>query len=156
MTKSEKKQTRNLLYNWGCSHNIIEMEQEELNQLKEILYGMADVRSTVYSHVPKSRNKGTYSSVENSFIKTMELCERRIDKLNSIVKEHIQLKEKLDGIISSMDYEMRYVIQSKYRIKMSWDEIVSNYPYSMSLRNFHRIHDKALNYIYNLILKEQL
>lgn len=152
MTNDEKEEIKSILNKWGNNISIIEYENQEIDRIKEIMDGMTSVRAVVYSLAPKGKSDD--SPVERAFFNAMAVCEKRLEKLSSRVEEYINEKEYIDSIIEKMDYEKQYIIKAKYMDKLSWDDIVKNYPHTMSIRNFYRLHNEALTYIYNYINKK--
>lgn len=149
MTNNQKEEVKSILNKWGDNAGIIEYENQEINRIKEIMDGMTSVRAVTYSLAPKGKSNN--SPVERAFFNAMEVCEKRLKKLSSRVEEYINEKEYIDSIIEKMDYEKQFIIKAKYMDKLSWDDIVKKYPHTMSLRNFYRLHNDALTYIYNFI-----
>ncbi len=154
MTNCEKEEIKNILYKWGNTDKIIEYQNSEIERIKEIIAKMTSARAIVYSHTPKS--KSTNSPVERAYFNTIEVCEKRLEKLSRAVEEYINEREYIDSIIEKLDYDKRYIIISKYIDKLSWDEIAKDYPHTMSIRNFYRLHNEALKYIYNYINKNKI
>lgn len=145
MNKNEKDKIKVILSQWGSDSGIIDYEKEEIERIKEIIDGMTNVRAVVYSHVPKSKNIG--SPVENSIINSIEICEKRLKKITERIDKYNRDKDIIDNIISDMTFDMQFIIKAKYADNKSWDQIASSYPYSMSIRNFYRIHNEALEFV---------
>lgn len=146
MTQREKERAKSILYKWSSSKILLEYEQEEINRINDIISSMADVSAMVYSHLPKS--KDVSSPVERCVIRSLKLCEDRIDRINKRIQTFIAEENKINDILDDMDFDKSFILKGKYAKRWSWDQIRGEYPYDMCLRNFYRIHSEALEEFY--------
>lgn len=146
MTTRELERAKNVLYKWGNSRLLIEFEQEEINRIKDIISSMTDITATVYSHLPKAHNE--IPSVERKIIKSVDMCEKRLERINKRVADYIERENAVNDIVDSMEFDKQYILKSKYYHRQSWDDLVAGYPYDMSKRNFYRIHKIAVEEFY--------
>ncbi|MGN1317403.1 MAG: hypothetical protein ACI4VF_00195 [Lachnospirales bacterium] len=146
MTARDEERAKNILYKWGNSSLLIEYEKEEIERIEEIIESMTDISASVYSHLPKSRME--IPSVDNKIIRSVKMCEKRLERINKRVAEFMYMENVVNDIVDSLDFDKQYVIKSKYYKRQNWDEICGNYPYDMSMRNFYRIHKLAVEEFY--------
>lgn len=146
MTARELERAKNVLYKWGNSRLLIEFEQEEIDRVKDIIASMTDITATVYSHLPKSHTE--IPSVERKIIKSVDMCEKRLERINKRVADYIERENAVNEIVDSMDFDKQYILKSKYYHRQNWDDLVAAYPYDMSKRNFYRIHKIAVEEFY--------
>lgn len=147
MNKRDKERAKNILYKWGSSRILLEFEKSEAIRIKNILSDMIDISQRVYSHTPVAVSNE--SPVERKLIKSMDLCEKRLDRINKRINEYIEEEGIINNIVSNMEFDREYIIRAKYAEGQTWDNITKNYPYDMSLRNFYRIHNEAIEEFYN-------
>lgn len=151
MTDSEKEELKNTMYIWGSYKYILSVERCELANIQDICRAMKDIKSITNEALPVSAQMS--KPVQQGIMKSITLCEGRIEKLNNLIKRNMALKEKIDGIVDNLPYADQYILKARYVDNMSWEMMPLNMPFEMSKRHCQRCHNNALEIIYKELHK---
>jgi hypothetical protein len=150
MNKNNKDKAKNLLYKWGNSSVLLEYEQKEAERIKQIIDSMTDISAMVYSNISRDKDGASGSPVEMKVIKSIDMCEERLERINKRIEEYINEEKIINEIIDQLDFEKQFIIKARYMNRLSWEEINKKYPCHMSLRTFYRLHNEALDEIWTI------
>ncbi len=151
MTEKEKEELKNLMHLWGSYKYILSVEKSELASIQDICSAMKDIKTMTCDALPKSARIS--KPVEENMVNSITLCEGRIEKLNSLIKENMLLKQKIDKIVDTLPHAEQYILKARYVENMSWEMMPLRIPFEMSKRHCQRFHNNALETIYDKLHK---
>ena len=151
MTNSERDKIKNMLYCWGSYKYIISTEKSELEDIKLMYRNMTDIKSICMDNPVKKVRVN--SSVEEAFKKNLHLCEGRLEKLNRLIKYNMEIKMKIDDVVDSLPYVEQYILKARYVKNLEWEVMPLNLPFYLCKRQCQRIHNTAVEKIYNVLKK---
>ena len=132
---------KHMLNLWGKAIQICEERNERIEELKQLCKDTGDIQSLRPKETPSKRNFS--SRIENSVIKTIEIYEKTILKLENDVEETLRIKASIDSWISFQEREEQQILTLRYRDGLSWDYIPDMV--HRSRMQCFRIHNKALD-----------
>ncbi len=152
MTDTEKEEIKNIMYLWGSYKYILSVERSELASIQDMCKAMKEIRTMTKDSLPDfaklSRN------ADEGIMRSVSLCEGRIEKLNQLIKENMLLKEKIDNIVDGLSYVEQYILKARYVENLSWEMMPLHIPFEMSKRHCQRFHNSALEQIYDRLYKK--
>ena len=151
LTEKEKEELKNTMHLWGSYKYILSVERSELASIQDICKAMKDIKAMTYDGMPKSARMS--KPVEEGIVNSITLCEGRIEKLNSLIKENMLLKQKIDEIVDALPHAEQYILKARYVDNMSWEMMPLRIPFEMSKRHCQRFHNNALETIYNKLYR---
>ena len=137
----ENNQVKHILSFWGSAEKICREKSERVTELKKLCVETGDIQSIKLSGIPSG--KGVSSHIENSVIKTIDIYEKTIFRLEEEIKETLSIKAHIDSLIAFLGQEEKKIITLRYRDGLSWDyipEIIHK-----SRMQCFRIHNKVLS-----------
>ena len=137
----ENNQVKHILSVWGSAEKICREKSERVTELKKLCVETGDIQSIKLSGIPSG--KGVSSHIENSVIKTIDIYEKTIFRLEEEIKETFSIKAHIDSLIAFLGQEEKKIITLRYRDGLSWDyipEIIHK-----SRMQCFRIHNKVLS-----------
>ncbi len=145
MTDKEKEELKSKLHIWGNYKYILSVEKSELSSIESMSRAMKDIREKTCD--PMSQT-GISKPVEEGILRSINLCEGRIERLNRLIKDNMTLKQEIDAIVDTLPCVEQYVLKARYVEKMSWEVMPAHMPFEMSKRHCQRFHNSALEQIY--------
>lgn len=151
LTEKEKEELKNTMHLWGSYKYILSVERSELANIQDICKAMKDIKAMTYDGMPRSVRIS--KPVEQGIVNSISLCEGRIEKLNSLIKENMTLKQKIDEIVDTLPHVEQYILKARYVENMSWEMMPLHMPFEMSKRHCQRFHNNALEAVFNKLHK---
>ncbi len=139
MSEHEKK-IKHILSVWGNAEEICKEKRERVFELRKLCDDAGEINGIKISDMPKQ--KKISSHVENSVIKTIDVYEKTIFKLEQDIKRILQTKAYIDSVISFFESDEKKIITLRYHEGLSWDyipEIIHK-----SRMQCFRIHNKVI------------
>ncbi len=135
MTKTKKKeylkQARGL-------DEVIRCNQQELEELKALS------TSITGTDLERVSVKNSLSSHDAHFTQVVEQIEEMEKKIKNDTFRILSLKDEIRANIQAIKkYEERSVLQNKYLLGLSWEEVSEEL--NVSIATVYRVHDAALN-----------
>ncbi len=116
-----KNKIKHILCIWGSADLICKEKRERVFELKKLCDEAGDIKSFIVSDI--SRN-GNYSShIENSVIKTIDVYEKTIFKLEQDINYILGIKALIDSRVSFLKRDEKKIITLRYKDGLSWDYI---------------------------------
>ncbi len=137
----EKDNIKHILNIWGSAEKICREKSERVIELKKLCLETGDIQSAKFSALPSG--KGISSHIENSVIKTIDIYEKTITRLEDEIKEILSIKAHIDSLIAFLEQDEKKIITLRYRDGLSWDyipEIIHK-----SRMQCFRIHNKVIS-----------
>lgn len=120
MSESGKK-IKQILSIWGNADEICREKSERVFELRRLCREAGEINGVRISDMPKA--KGTSSHVENSVIRTIDVYEKTILRLEQEIKNVLQTKAYIDSVMSFFESDEKKIITLRYREGLSWDYI---------------------------------
>ncbi len=137
----ENNKVKHILGVWGSAEKICREKSERVIELKKLCVETGDIQSIKLNGLPSG--KGVSSHIENSVIKTIDIYEKTIFRLEEEIKVIFNIKAQIDSLIAFLGQEERKIITLRYRDGLSWDyipEIIHK-----SRMQCFRIHNKVIS-----------
>lgn len=139
MKKDDK--IKRILNIWGHAEKICREKNERVTELKRLCRETGDIQCFRISGMPAS--KGALSHIENSVIKTIDVYEKSILRLEEEIKEILSIKALIDSFIAFLEHDEKKIITLRYRDGLSWDYI-PDIVHKSRMQCF-RIHNKVID-----------
>ncbi len=134
---------KQLLSIWGKADKICREKTERVFELKKLCKETGDIQSKELNGLPCSKNM--FSHIENSVIKTIDIYENTIRRLERDITEILCIKADIDSWVSFLEYDEQKILTLRYCDGLSWDYI-PDIVHKSRMQCF-RIHNKVLRRI---------
>jgi len=137
----ENNEVKHILNIWGSAEEICREKSERVTELKRLCLETGDIQSVKLSGMPTGN--GISSHIESSVIKTIDIYEKTISRLEEEIKEVLNIKAHIDSLIAFLEQDEKKIITLRYRDGLSWDyipEIIHK-----SRMQCFRIHNKVIS-----------
>lgn len=134
MTKENKRRIKNILKDWGNDTASIYAKNREMDMLSNVKLCL--------------ENKGDNIILINSI-------EDRVSAINRRVINRLGIKREVDDIVDRLPYEEQSVIRLRYVDKTPWEHMPLKMPIYISLRQCYRLHEKAIEFIFDSLQQQQ-
>lgn len=141
--RTSTNKIKQLLNIWGKAEKICREKTERVYELKKLCKETGDIRSKELNGLPCSKTMSSH--IENSVIKTIDVYEKTIARLEHDITEVLSIKANIDSWVSFLEHDEQKILTLRYRDGLSWDYI-PDIIHKSRMQCF-RIHNKVINKI---------